>query len=316
MNMQLMRLLARYHSPAQDGSDLGGQDDAADVHEDRGDTVVEDRGDGLDNDLSLEALQGLLANGEVTGATEEDGGRAPSSVPISRFQEVNDRRKTAEQALADAQAELARYRATDTNGVGAGPAQTNARAAPPEPSFDLDAQEEAYANALLDGDTKGAAAIRREINQHLEHAAVKRYHSESNQQRASQEYSALVDKVMDAHPWLDQPEGSQAMDLIVELVDARVRKGASPAQALSEAVQAIVPRFTPAGSQQLPATTATDPRIAASLARGARASNDQPAAMLGGIGNRSTGGMPDVDQLDDEQFSRLSEAEKRKMRGD
>ncbi len=316
MNIQLMRLLARYHSPAQDGSDLGGQDDAADAHEDRGDTVTEDRGDGLATDLSLETLQGLLANGEAATSGDEDGARAPSSVPIARFQEVNDRRKTAEQALADAQAELARYRATDANGAGAGPAQTSAQTAPPEPSFDLDAQEEAYANALLDGDTKGAAAIRREINQHLEQAAVQRYHSENNQQRASQEYSVLVDKVMDAHPWLDQPEGSQAMDLIVELVDARVRKGASPAQALSEAVQAIVPRFAPAGSQQLAPASATDPRIAASLARGARASNDQPAAMLGGIGNRSSGGMPDVEQLDDEQFSRLSEAEKRKMRGD
>ncbi|MDH1475814.1 hypothetical protein N5F13_14995 [Comamonas thiooxydans] len=313
MNIQLMRLLARYQSPAQDGSDLGGQDDAADIHEDRGDTVAEDRGDGLATDLSLETLQGLLANGE---AAEEDGGRAPSSVPISRFQEVNDRRKTAEQALADAQAELARYRATDANGAGVGSAQTSAQTAQPESRFDLDAQEEAYANALLDGDTKGAAAIRREINQHLEQAAVQRYHSETNQQRASQEYNVLVDQVMDAHPWLDQPEGSQAMDLIVELVDARVRKGASPAQALSEAVNAIVPRFTPSGSQQLAPAMATDPRIAASLARGARASSDQPAAMLGGIGNRSSGGMPDVDQLDDEQFSRLSEAEKRKMRGD
>ena len=313
MNIQLMRLLARYQSPARDGSDLGGQDDAADIHEDRGDTMAEDRGDGLATDLSLETLQGLLADGE---SAEEDGGRAPSSVPISRFQEVNDRRKTAEQALADAQAELARYRATDANGAGMGSAQTSAQTAPPESRFDLDAQEEAYANALLDGDTKGAAAIRREINQHLEQAAVQRYHSETNQQRASQEYSVLVDQVMDAHPWLDQPEGSQAMDLIVELVDARVRKGASPAQALSEAVSAIVPRFAPAGGQQLVPAMATDPRIAASLARGARVSSDQPAAMLGGIGNRSTGGMPDVDQLDDEQFSRLSEAEKRKMRGD
>lgn len=313
MNIQLMRLLARYQSPAQEGSDLGGKDDTADIHEDRGDTVTEDRGDGLAADLSLETLQGLLANGE---AAEEDGGRAPSSVPISRFQEVNDRRKTAEQALADAQAELARYRATGSNSSGAGEAQTSTQAAPPESRFDLDAQEEAYANALLDGDTKGAAAIRREINQHLEQAAVQRYHSETNQQRASQEYNVLVDQVMDAHPWLDQPEGAQAMDLIVELVDARVRKGASPAQALSEAVSAIVPRFAPAGGQQLVPAMATDPRIAASLARGARASSDQPAAMLGGIGNRSTGGMPDVDQLDDEQFSRLSEAEKRKMRGD
>ncbi len=314
MNIQLMRLLARYHSPAQDGSDLGGQDEGLDTQEDRGDTVTEDRGDGLATDLSLETLQGLLANGETEASGEEDGTRAPSSVPISRFQEVNDRRKTAEQALADAQAELARYRATDANGAGA--AQTSAQAAPPEPSFDLDAQEEAYANALLDGDTKGAAAIRREINQHLEQAAVQRYHSETSQQRASQEYNVLVDQVMDAHPWLEQPEGSQAMDLIVELVDARVRKGASPAQALSEAVSAIVPRFAPSGSQQAQPATSTDPRIAASLARGARASTDQPAAMLGGIGNRSTGGMPDVEQLDDEQFSRLSEAEKRKMRGD
>lgn len=313
MNIQLIRLLARYQSPAQEGSDLGGKDDAADIHEDRGDTVTEDRGDGLAADLSLETLQGLLANGE---AAEEDGGRAPSSVPISRFQEVNDRRKTAEQALADAQAELARYRATGSNSSGAGEAQTSTQAAPPESSFDLDAQEEAYANALLDGDTKGAAAIRREINQHLEQAAVQRYHSETNLQRASQEYNVLVDKLMDAHPWLDQPEGSQAMDLIVELVDARVRKGTSPAQALSEAVSAIVPRFAPSGGQQAQPATSTDPRIAASLVRGARASSDQPAAMLGGIGNRSTGGMPDVEQLDDEQFSRLSEAEKRKMRGD
>lgn len=314
MNIQRMSLLARFQAPAQDGSDLGGQDGVMDDNADRGDTMAEDRGDSLGTDLSLETLQGLLTNGDTAVAAEEDGGRAPSSVPIARFQEVNDRRKTAEQALAETQAELARYRSAGPNTGGA--TQVPPQSQPAVPGFDLDAQEEAYADALLDGDTKGAAAIRREINQHLELSAVQRYHSESNQQRASQEYNSLVDQVMDAHPWLDQPEGAQAMDLIVELVDARVRKGASAAQALSEAVHAIVPRFAPAGGQQTQPSTTTDPRIAASLARGARASSDQPAAMLGGIGNRSTGGMPDVDQLDDEQFSRLSEVEKRKMRGD
>ena len=52
------------------------------------------------------------------------------------------------------------------------------------------------------------------------------------------------------------------------------------------------------------------------MKRGALASNQQAPFLHGGVGNRATGTVHDVDAITDEQFLKLSDAEKASMRGD
>lgn len=188
------------------------------------------------------------------------------------------------------------------------------------------AKEDEYAEAMMDGDKAKATAIRMEINQHIHLAARAEAESVVEQRYQAQSLNAVAAKAVEDFPFLGTPEGEDAMDAIVALRDSKMRSGMSAAQALSEAVQKIAPRFAPApvpaANGQTPgmgSTSDTKPketRTAIALARGAADSAAQPPAVQAGIGNRTTGASPNVEQMDDEQFARLSAAEKKKLRGD
>jgi hypothetical protein len=108
--------------------------------------------------------------------------------------------------------------------------------------------------------------------------------------------------------------------MIVGLRDRKIQGGMPAHQALSQAVAAIAPRFAPQGSPPggaLPtAQTPVDTRVSRSLARGAADANLQPPAIQAGVGNRTNGARIDVEDLTEDQFSQLTEAERSKLRGD
>src|SRR3990167_587447 len=81
----------------------------------------------------------------------------PQYIPKARFDEVNNEKNTLKSELAEAQRLI--------ESLSAQPAPP-AKAETP-PAFDEDAQEVAYAEALMDGDATKAAGIRREINANI-----------------------------------------------------------------------------------------------------------------------------------------------------
>ena len=123
MNWKLMMLLKRLHNEAgADGSDAGGTgvvETPAPAP-----APAEDRGDVVDPGVTAESLAALVGEGEnavgegeggAEGAAEgdepgADGGQGgkPAGIPTGRFNEVNQKRKDAENALAAAEAEIAR----------------------------------------------------------------------------------------------------------------------------------------------------------------------------------------------------------------
>lgn len=333
MNPMLKKLLASYMAPAgDDGSDTGGtavaEPEAA---------TPEDRGDVVDPGVSTEALQALVASdkGEGEGgagapaaapapADDEDPGNPPPGIPKSRFVQVNEERKAAIARNAELEAELERLRSGQAS---AAPAP--APAAAPAAEFDEDAQEEAYVAALMEGDSKKAAGIRRAINAHVREQAAADARHEVEQQRQQDQQRATADALaaesqatLHAFPYLNTEEGKEALLLIVEARDGKIARGMAPLDALRAAVKAIAPKFAPAGqgdtpSKDLPqAEPKTDLRQAAAVERGAKASMAQPAALTGGVGERAESGRINVAQLTDEQFQKLPEAEKRRLRGD
>lgn len=320
--------------------------------EDRGDNfmptdeplLLDNNGNSIDNtvdtDLSADTLQALVDGAEQGGAAapapapaapaaapaaaddadeieRQNGGR----IPKSRFNEVNEQRK-AEKLRADELAlENARLKAT----APAAPAAAPAAAAPPAaPAFDIDAQEVAYAEALLDGDTTKALAIRKSINSHIMDTAETRASTRvRGELTAEQQASALQeasDAAIVAYPYLNTADGATALRIVVATRDAYIAEGMKPHLALNKAVAEVAPKFAPAPAtpsrESTAAAPAVDTRSAAAVTRGAQDSNLQPPAIVNGIGNRATQGSIDVTTMTEAQFEALPDAEKKKLRGD
>src|SRR3989344_3028093 len=134
-------------------------------------------------------------SGEGTGSTQ--------NVPYARFREVNENKRLLEEQLAAMQQELQAIKAGQQPAAAPSPA-----AAPAPAAFDVDAAEEQYAQALLDGDAKAASAIRREINQHIETSVMKRVAESSQQEQVLAKSEVVVANAMETYPWLDQEDGA------------------------------------------------------------------------------------------------------------
>lgn len=337
MNPLLKMMMARLMGPAgEDGADTGGTD-----------TATEDRGDEVDPSLTAENLEALVdANDDGDdGAVEEvdaggtgdpaaadagdQAGKPAPGIPKSRFNQVNQRAKAAEAALAVVNEELAAYKAREAAmakapaaaapAAAATPAQTPAAAA-----ADLDAQEEAYEQALIDGDTKKAAQIRRALNESMLAQAKAEAKAEAVQELTQRQTAQLLEttakNVTDAFPYLNTAEGAEALDLILAARDRKMAKGMPAHLALLEAANSIAPKFAPddetPSRDSATGRPAKDLRPAAALARGAADSTAQPPALQTGIGQRATAGRVNVGQMSEEQFDALPLAEKKRLRGD
>lgn len=300
LNRRLMNELAEGQDLSGDAVTLQNDDDLASLE-------GLDRGNGEESqaqpaqaegapaaDVNLDALKAIAA-ATTDDDDGEDGKPQVGSVPMPRFQEVNERRKQAEAALEAAQAELQAARSKVMT------------------SEDLDALEEKYTNAMLDGNSKEAVSIRRQINQHIEEQAVLRIKNEQAQRQATQAGSEFVDTFLAENPWLETEDGMKVQHIVADLVEVRVNRGEPFEKAFREVANEILPRYAPAGSGQAPAI---DPRTANSIKRGAQTAAAQAPSMQGGFGNRSMGtGMYDIDTISDEDFMKLSEEDKARMRG-
>lgn len=326
MNPLLKKMMARLMAPAgDDGSDTGGTDtttvDRGDVVDpaltaDNLEAVVEANDDGSDNDSNAGEQEDPPA-GEQAEPKPTSGG-----IPKGRFNEVNAQRKEAQAALALANKELERYRAQEAAAAAAPPPAAAPSQAPAAVGgdADLDAQEEAYEQALIDGDTKKAAQIRRDLNAAMVAQAKAEAVKEMTQHQTAQLLATTAKNVTDAFPYLDTAEGAEALDLILAARDRKMAKGMPAHLALLEAANAIAPRFAPEGDTPSRVSTtgevAKDSRPAAALARGAADSTAQPPALQAGIGQRATAARVNVAQLTEEQFEALTPAEKSRLRGD
>lgn len=278
-----------------------------------------DRGDELHPELAKDSLSAVVANAddlEEVDDAKPDATKPSARIPKARFDEVNDQRKTALR-----EAEEARQHAADLARELQALRQpaTAAATVPAVAGFDADAKEVEYTEALMEGDTAKATAIRREINAQLRQQAVKeaRESIERNMSQRQQESALQAESVasVEAYPYLGTEEGAEALELILASRDARIAKGVHPATALRQAVAAIAPRFAPP-SGIAHETPKTDARTSNAMARGAADSNLQPPAVQAGIGSRATAGRVNVETLNDEQFDNLSQEEKKRLRGD
>lgn len=267
-----------------------------------------------------ESPAGSNTEAEGEDGADGQGGKRSAGIPKARFNEVNEERKEALRKLEAAEEELKRLRAATEK-----PAATAPAAAPAAASddADIDAKEQEYAEALYAGDGKKAAAIRREINEQLVKQATAQAREVAATEFTARESKTLlqaaVQTAVAAYPWLNDPEGADALDLILAARDQRISKGMPAHLALIEAVNKIAPKFAPdsdtpsrVSEKQEPAK---DLRTPAAIARGLADSDRQPAAAQAGIGNRATPNRIDWKALDEDQLAAVPKDELRKALG-
>lgn len=279
-------------------------------------TTIEDRGDVVTPDVNVDALKELAKEQPSEEdekpaeappeKAEEDERHNPSMIPKARFNEVNESRKQALRELEEAQAEIERLRSQSQ------PPKEQPKA------FDEAAQERAYVEALMEGDTDKATQIRHEINAHLREQAALEIEARMTQRQAATALQEASTQAVKDWPYLDTPDGAVAIKTIIALRDADIARGVPAHIALRDAVKEIAPRFAPKAEakEEPPAEKLADTRTADAIKRGAKESQQQPPNVQAGIGNRATEGRVNVEKMDEEQFRSLSDAEKRRLRGD
>ena len=299
----------------------------------------EDRGNNPNPELTADNLR-RVAGTDDDGDDDDDGDgddKRESSIPRSRFDEVNERRKIAEATMARQAEELEALRAASKQGQQQQDQAEEQGAKVVE--FDFEAKEGEYLDAVMEGDTDKAKSIRREINtalttqirQNSLAEARELVRAESQQQRVSEAAEAVIS----AYPLLDSTSKDADQDAIADVVDLRdtyIRRGKDPVQAMIDAANKVARMngWKPAdensgdgdddsdgnNTRQAPKNgSRTEDRRAQSVSRGAAAQRNQPD-IRSGVGQRVKEGTLDVSKMSDDEFERLSETEKSRLRGD
>lgn len=276
-----------------------------------------------DADADAEALRAMLAD-------EDAGDAAPQgSIPKPRFDEVNERRKAAEQ-------EAAHWREVATNlsqtrGAGADTAATTATAESPR---DFDAELKTLFDRYENGDLEEAEfrkeerkLIREQVKaETLKELAPTVQELQAERQRVAQErltaeMNAEAAKAYAKYPFLNHAsddKNDEAIAAVMKERDELINSGVSPVKALRLAVASVAPEYVEGAKP-----TTDDTRVADELAQRRRAearkaageaANAQPPTLATvGNGTAAQGAQRlSASVKDHEKWAKVPEAQREK----
>ena len=245
-------------------------------------------------------------------AAEEEQEQAPAKrdavIPRARFDEVNAKlhaEREAREAAESRLAEMERRRREN---------QSNKDKQAATSEADIDALEDQYFEAILEGDKDKAKGLRSKINAEIynkaEAASTAAVSASLSQREAKTSFEKAVAQTVTDFPFLDSnsPESSpEAIAEVVEWRDFYIAKGDSPASALQKAAQKVAPLYATASPDTQP--PATDKRKQQALVNGAKAAAAQPPRVDAGVGNRT---IPSGDSIvgNQDKWEKASEAER------
>ena len=189
---------------------------------------------------------------------------------------------------------------------------------PPEStSWNLDDKYVEYQELVDAGETKEAAQLLRQINR--EERIRERAEEAAKQQQAT--LDEYVSQLMTEYPVLADVKSREHEEVMVWANHLQVTQRITRQAALEKAVTRVFGNGKAAGSSGKPNTVETAQERAirerkeAAVRRGAKASRQQPPPM--GLGATPNGpAKVDIDNMSEEDFERLPEADKKKLRGD
>lgn len=324
--------------------------DEQDEQEDRGDEFVDPEAEDDDAGADGDDGKGGEEGSEDKGGEEEGGEddeKHVGGVPFGRLNEVS-RVKSAATAIADgivdglidaqtirdlgganavAKAvankeitldELKRFDA-DAPRAQPGKDGTPDQGPPESTSWNLDDKYVEYQELVDAGETKEAAQLLRQINREERHR--ERAEEVAKQQQAT--LDAYVSQLMTEYPVLADVKSREHEEVMVWANHLQATQRISRQAALEKAVARVFPSGKAAGSapgngkasSETAQERAIRERKEAAVRRGAKASRQQPPPMdLGATPNGPA--KVDIDNMSEEDFERLPEADKKKLRGD
>lgn len=263
---------------------------------------------------------------EAEEKPRDEKGRFEAKIPKSRFDEAVGKEREAREAAERRAAELERQlRAGEAQQV-----KTQEIEAIETKITELEAK---HAELLLDGNSKEAAAVMKEIR-HAERQIARAEAETLADRRISQTleaktFDAVIARIEADHPEFNPESENYDADL-VELVLTKQQslmraQGLSPSAAMEKAAKDVAERFlkqpepAKADTKGLAAAKVAEDRKAAQLAKNLDTAKKQPASMKeSGIDSDKAGQTSalDVMNMTQEDFNALPESTKAKLRGD
>lgn len=323
-----------------DDDKAGAKDDGADPEDDKGEGSDpehkdddEKAGDAVDADAAAAAAESSEGDSDLElDELDELASARSDTVPHARFNEVNEQLKATRQELEELRAKQQGAGAPAGSDKGAGTGDDKAGEA--EPAFDLAAKEREYHDAIIDGDEERAAELRAEIREFERQETIDAVLRAQDARKAQEQeelskaeeqrlFDEEVKAVVADYPKFDstKPDADEeGMTLLIAKRNYLIEhQGVAPHEALRQAADHIakVQGYTKAsaadpGKQESVRTQ----RRGESAQRNAVAQEQQPPAMGGAsAGERGRGDVPNVDDLSEEDWDNLPEAERDKLLG-
>lgn len=177
--------------------------------------------------------------------------------------------------------------------------------------IDIKALRKKSNEAFFDGDLEKHAEIQEKIDAEIlrkaEETAERKYAARQAETSFTQKALEMTEK----YPVLRDGTGNQdAIDMVVNMRDAYIAKGMSPAQALETAANKVAPLFNKAEPAAATKETVTDMRTLKAVERGVKTNETIPPQTTG-VGNRAQT-ISEAGEISQEDWNKLSPAEREK----
>ena len=302
------------------------QEDYEDLDQNQED--IEDRGDLIEDDEELdeevddsEETDDDESDEEDTDEDEEEEEvEEPSKnikVPKSRLDEVIRQREEAKERSAWLEAQLEKLIAKETT----------AKPVEQKPSYNYDEAEEQYIQLIIEGETAKATKLRNEINSHRQEdlknliaevtkETTSKVKSESSLLLEEERFGTLVESFENKYKFLnaDSKEyNEEAVDTVNTLLSGYIAAGKTKSEALKLAVNKVAPLYTKVVDTK---QTLGNKRKVEAGKKAVEASKSQPAKTKTVSTKEVDTSKIDISKMSERDFAKLTEKEKRILRGD
>jgi hypothetical protein len=241
-------------------------------------------------------------------------------IPKSRFDEVNERMKEANERNLWLEEQLETLIKQS--------AQQQKTAAPKEPEvpeYDYDLAEEKYISLIIEGDITKATKLRNEINTFrqndlkklisgIESKAMDGVKSESNQLLEKERFATSISTMESKYPFLnhkDKAYNEEAVETVNTLLAGYIASGKGKVESLQLAIKKVLPLYDKKSTKQ----TLGEQRKSEAGKKAAAASKQQPAKGKTTARTSDTGKV-DINRMSERDFKKLTAKEKSILRGD
>lgn len=289
--------------------------------EDRGDLFEDDEDLDETVDDSEETDDDESGEDDTEEDEEEEEVDEPKNnirVPKSRLDEVIRQREEAKERAAWLEAQIEKLISKET--------ESKSKAIE-KPSYNYDEAEEQYIQLIIEGDTVKAAKLRNEINtkrnedlkeliSEVTKDTASKVKSESSQILEEERFSTLVESFENKFKFLnaDSKEyNEEAVDTVNTLLSGYLAAGKTKSEALKLAVNKVAPLYTKIVETK---QTLGNKRKVEAGKKAVEASKSQPTKTKSVSTRQVDSEKIDVSKMSEQDFAKLTEKEKRILRGD